>query len=59
MRWGGTGKQQKKDKGKAGTLLRLGGYLMHYKWYLTAAFALTIGSNLFALCFFFFQKGNL
>lgn len=49
MRWGGTGKQQKKDKGKAGTLLRLGGYLMHYKWYLTAAFALTIGSNLFAL----------
>ena len=35
--------------GKRGTLLRLGGYLLHYKWYLLAAILLTVGSNLFAL----------
>ncbi|MFR1373893.1 MAG: hypothetical protein ACLSA0_28170 [Eisenbergiella massiliensis] len=39
----------KKEKGKAGTLIRLGGYLLHYKWYLAAALVLTVGSNLFAL----------
>ena len=44
MKWGGKGKQEekgkqekkdkqeKKERGKKGTLLRLGGYLMHYKW---------------------------
>ena len=61
MKWGGKGKQEekgkqekkdkqeKKERGKKGTLLRLGGYLMHYKWYLAAALLLTVGSNLFAL----------
>ena len=34
---------------KKGTLLRLGGYLMRYKWYLAGAMALTVGSNLFSL----------
>lgn len=34
---------------KKGTLLRLAKYLLHYKWYLLAAVAMTIGSNLFAL----------
>lgn len=36
-------------KGKKGTLFRLSGYLMKYKWYLAGAMALTVGSNLFAL----------
>ena len=38
-----------KTAGKKGTLLRLGGYLMRYKWYLVGAVALTVGSNLFSL----------
>ena len=38
-----------KAEGKKGTLLRLGGYLMRYKWHLAGAMALTVGSNLFAL----------
>ena len=38
-----------KTEGKKGTLLRLGGYLMRYKWHLAGAMALTVGSNLFAL----------
>ena len=38
-----------KKKKKKGTLLRLGGYLMRYKWYLVGAVALTVGSNLFSL----------
>ena len=38
-----------KTAGKKGTLLRLGGYLMRYKWYLVGAMALTVGSNLFSL----------
>ncbi len=38
-----------KTAGKKGTLLRLDGYLMRYKWYLVGAVALTVGSNLFSL----------
>lgn len=38
-----------KTAGKKGTILRLGGYLMRYKWYLVGAVALTVGSNLFSL----------
>ena len=38
-----------KSEDKKGTLLRLGGYLMRYKWHLAGAMALTVGSNLFAL----------
>ena len=38
-----------KTAGKKGTLLRLGGYLMRYKWYLVGAVALTVGNNLFSL----------
>ena len=38
-----------KTAGKKGTLLRLGGYLMRYKWYLVGAVALTVGSILFSL----------
>ena len=38
-----------KTAGKKGTLLRLGGYLMRYKWYIVGAVALTVGSNLFSL----------
>lgn len=38
-----------KAEGKKGTLLRLGGYLMRYRWHLAGAMALTVGSNLFAL----------
>ena len=38
-----------KTAGKKGTLLRLGGYLMRYKWYLVGAVVLTVGSNLFSL----------
>ncbi len=37
------------SSGKRGTILRLGGYLLHYKWYILAAIVLTVGSNLFAL----------
>ena len=40
---------EQKTAGKKGTLLRLGGYLMRYKWYLVGAVALTVGSNLFSL----------
>lgn len=38
-----------KKKGKRGTLLRLGSYMMQYKWYLATAVLLTVGSNLFEL----------
>ena len=38
-----------KTAGKKGTLLRLGGYLMRYKWYLVGAVALRVGSTLFSL----------
>lgn len=41
--------REHKTAGKKGTLLRLGGYLMRYKWYLVGAVALTVGSNLFSL----------
>lgn len=34
---------------KKGTILRLGGYMLHYKWLLCFALFMTVGSNLFAL----------
>lgn len=34
---------------KKGTILRLGAYMLQYKWLLFPAFLLTLGSNLFAL----------
>ncbi len=34
---------------RKGTLLRLGSYMLHYKWLLMLAFVCTLGSNLFAL----------
>lgn len=34
---------------KKGTILRLGLYMMHYKWLLALALFMTVGSNLFAL----------
>lgn len=38
-----------KPQDRKGTLLRLGGYLMQYKWWLLLALFCTIGSNLFSL----------
>lgn len=39
----------KKTIGKRGTILRLGAYMLQYKWLLMLALILTVGSNLFSL----------
>ena len=41
----------KKDvvKNRRGTILRLGSYMLHYKWFLLLAIVCTFGSNLFSL----------
>lgn len=38
-----------RTKNKKGTILRLGTYLLHYKWLLLLAIVCTFGSNLFSL----------
>lgn len=41
--------QNGKKRFSKGTILRLGGYMLHYRWLLLAAIVCTLGSNLFAL----------
>ncbi len=42
-------KKYEKPKNRRGTILRLGSYLMQYKYWVLLALALTVGSNLLAL----------
>ena len=42
-------KRYEKPKNRKGTILRLGTYLMQYRYWVLLALALTIGSNLLAL----------
>lgn len=42
-------KKYEKPKNRKGTILRLGMYLMQYRYWVLLALALTIGSNLLAL----------
>lgn len=42
-------KKYEKPKNRRGTILRLGSYLMQYKYWVMLALALTVGSNLLAL----------
>lgn len=42
-------KTYEKPKNRTGTILRLGQYMLSYKWLLLLALALTVGSNLFSL----------
>lgn len=42
-------KQNNKVRNRKGTILRLGSYMLHYKWLLLLAIICTFGSNLFSL----------
>ena len=42
-------KKYEKPKNRKGVILRLGRYMMQYKFFLLSALILTIGSNLLAL----------
>lgn len=43
------GKQKNRIQNRKGTILRLGSYMLHYKWLLLLAIICTFGSNLFSL----------